>query len=302
MKKTSVYLPEELKDRLALLARRTGRSEAQLLRTAVERLVADEPSGRAAGGAGRAGRPDPAGRAGPRRGRRRPRRRRARDPPGGGGAAPGRPSRGPHTSAMAVGRAEAVVRDAAPGVAVERVELRHGGRHRRPGGRARRRRRPHRRPPRRGRAGGVRDARRPQHLQHVRVAGRRGAARRPDVPIEVVPGIMAFQDLAARTATVLVDGDRAPRARPRPRVARPRTPRAGRGRPARRPRRLQGRGPDREGGGDAGRARPARRRRARRAAGAARRAGWRRSPRSPTGRPRTWRRSSRRRCATGDAR
>ena len=46
MKKTSVYLPEELKDRLALLARRTGRSEAQLLRTAVERLVADEPSGR----------------------------------------------------------------------------------------------------------------------------------------------------------------------------------------------------------------------------------------------------------------
>ena len=46
MKKTSVYLPESLKDRLALLARRTGRSEAQLLRLAVERLVADEPSGR----------------------------------------------------------------------------------------------------------------------------------------------------------------------------------------------------------------------------------------------------------------
>jgi precorrin-2/cobalt-factor-2 C20-methyltransferase len=31
--------------------------------------------------------------------------------------------------------------------------------------------------------------------------------RRPAVPIEVVPGIMAFQDLAARTATALVDGD-----------------------------------------------------------------------------------------------
>ncbi len=30
--------------------------------------------------------------------------------------------------------------------------------------------------------------------------------RRPAVPIEVVPGIMAFQDLAARTATALVDG------------------------------------------------------------------------------------------------
>ncbi len=31
--------------------------------------------------------------------------------------------------------------------------------------------------------------------------------RRPDVPIETVPGIMAFQDLAARSGTVLVDGD-----------------------------------------------------------------------------------------------
>jgi len=31
-------------------------------------------------------------------------------------------------------------------------------------------------------------------------------ARRPDVPIETVPGIMAFQDLAARSGTVLVDG------------------------------------------------------------------------------------------------
>ena len=46
MKKTSVYLPEALKERLALLSRRTGRSEAQLLRTAVERLVADEPAAR----------------------------------------------------------------------------------------------------------------------------------------------------------------------------------------------------------------------------------------------------------------
>jgi len=32
-------------------------------------------------------------------------------------------------------------------------------------------------------------------------------ARRPDVPIETVPGIMAFQDLAARSGTVVVDGD-----------------------------------------------------------------------------------------------
>ncbi len=31
--------------------------------------------------------------------------------------------------------------------------------------------------------------------------------RRPSVPIESIPGIMAFQDLAARSGTVLVDGD-----------------------------------------------------------------------------------------------
>ena len=47
MKKTSVYLPEALKDRLAAVARATGRSEAQLLRLAVERLVASEPAGHA---------------------------------------------------------------------------------------------------------------------------------------------------------------------------------------------------------------------------------------------------------------
>ena len=43
MHKSSVYLPEALKARLAALARRSGRSEAQLLRLAVERLVAAEP-------------------------------------------------------------------------------------------------------------------------------------------------------------------------------------------------------------------------------------------------------------------
>ena len=31
--------------------------------------------------------------------------------------------------------------------------------------------------------------------------------RRPGVPVETVPGIMAFQDLAARSGTVVVDGD-----------------------------------------------------------------------------------------------
>ena len=49
MRKTSVYLPDGLKARLADVARRTGRSEAQLVRLAVERLVASEPAPSAAG-------------------------------------------------------------------------------------------------------------------------------------------------------------------------------------------------------------------------------------------------------------
>ncbi|HEX6421607.1 MAG TPA: SAM-dependent methyltransferase, partial [Acidimicrobiales bacterium] len=120
MKKTSVYLPEALKQRLALLARRTGRSEAQLVRLAVERLVSEAP-GRAPGA--QAGEPVPV------------------PPPGpalvGVGVGPGDPGLvtgravealrqadrvlAPTTSAAAVGRAEAVVREVAPDVPVERV-------------------------------------------------------------------------------------------------------------------------------------------------------------------------------------
>lgn len=206
MRKTSVYLPEPLKDRLALLARRTGRSEAQLLRTAVERLVADEPSGSQP-----VAQPEPV----------------VATPPAGPafvgvGVGPGDPGLvtrravevlrqadrviAPTTSAMAVGRAEAIVRDAAPGVTVERVsfvmEVATAAR------------------------AAALDAATDRVVGHLD-AGERVAfitlgdpsiystfgsladavrGRRPDVPIEVVPGIMAFQDLAARTATVLVDG------------------------------------------------------------------------------------------------
>lgn len=42
MTKTSVYLPEQLKRDLALVARRRGRSEAELIREAIARLVAEE--------------------------------------------------------------------------------------------------------------------------------------------------------------------------------------------------------------------------------------------------------------------
>jgi precorrin-2/cobalt-factor-2 C20-methyltransferase len=207
VKKTSVYLPEALKERLATVARATGRSEAQLLRLAVERLVAAEPAGRTP----IARREDPVA---------------ARHRPGpalvGVGVGPGDPGLvtrravevlrdadrvvAPSTSAMAVGRAEAIVRDVAPDVAVERVPFVMEV------------------------ASQARDAALSDaaavlvaHLD----AGERvafvtlgdpsvystfsslaGSVRRlrPAVPVEVVPGIMAFQDLAARTGTTVVDG------------------------------------------------------------------------------------------------
>jgi hypothetical protein len=42
MTKTSVYLPEDLKRGLTLAARRRGQSEAELIREAIARLVAQE--------------------------------------------------------------------------------------------------------------------------------------------------------------------------------------------------------------------------------------------------------------------
>jgi precorrin-2/cobalt-factor-2 C20-methyltransferase len=207
VKKTSVYLPEALKDRLAAVARATGRSEAQLLRLAVERLVASEP----AGNAPIARREDPVA---------------ARHRPGpalvGVGVGPGDPGLvtrravevlrdadrvvAPSTSAQAVGRAEAIVREVAPDVAVERVTfvMQVGTE---------------------ARAAAL-EAAADALVAHLD-AGERVAfvtlgdpnvystfsplgdavrRRRPSVPVEVVPGIMAFQDLAARTGTTVVDG------------------------------------------------------------------------------------------------
>ena len=112
-----MYLPDGLKSRLAEVARRTGRSEAQLVRLAVERLVASEPLATAGLGVGL--RDDPVV---------------ARNRPAAGlvgvGMGPGDPGLvttraiaalraadrvlAPTTSASAVGRAEAIVREAAP--------------------------------------------------------------------------------------------------------------------------------------------------------------------------------------------
>jgi precorrin-2/cobalt-factor-2 C20-methyltransferase len=207
VKKTSVYLPEALKARLSEVAQRSGRSEAQVVRLAVERMVATEPGGAAP----IARREDPVA---------------ARHKPGplftGVGVGPGDPGlvtlravevlRGadcvlaPTTSPSAVGRAEAIVRGAAPDVHVERLRFAMEV------------------------STQARDdalaeavARVIEHLD----AGERVAfvtlgdpsvystfgslaagvaEQRPTVPIEVVPGVMAFQDLAARTGTTLVDG------------------------------------------------------------------------------------------------
>lgn len=46
MIKTTIYLSEPLKRQLKRLAKRLGRSEAQLIRDAVERLVQEEPAPR----------------------------------------------------------------------------------------------------------------------------------------------------------------------------------------------------------------------------------------------------------------
>jgi len=207
VKKSSVYLPEALKERLAAVARRTGRSEAQLLRLAVERLCDAEPP---AGSVGRS--EDPVVR---------------RHEPGslliGIGVGPGDPGLitvravaelrnadrvlAPSTGAASLGRAEIIVREVAPDVAVERVRF-------------------------------VMEVDGPARSAALVAAAERVVAaldagervafvtlgdpnvystfssladevrdRRPAVPVETVPGVMAFQDLAARAGTVLVDGD-----------------------------------------------------------------------------------------------
>jgi len=202
-----VYLPAAVKDRLADVARRTGRSEAHLIRLAIERLLDDEATS-----LGRAGyaRPD--------------------DPTAGSGRGavlvgvgigPGDPELltvralkalrradrvfAPVTNELAVGRAESILREGAPDVVVERLVFVMA-------------------PDLPERAAAIDRA--ADHIVACLDAGEEVAfitlgdpnvystfaavaaavrRRRPGTTIESVPGIMAFQDLAARTGTVLVD-------------------------------------------------------------------------------------------------
>jgi precorrin-2/cobalt-factor-2 C20-methyltransferase len=199
MRKTSVYLPDALKRRLAAVAERTGTSEAELIRRAVEAVV-EAPDPAAAGD-----RPDP-------------------PVPGrlvGVGVGPGDPALvtvaalaalrradrvvAPCTSLDAVGRAELIVRQAAPDVAVQRLRFVMA-------------------PDPQARAGALDEA-------CATVAGHLDAGeevafitlgdptvystfgsvvagvldRRPATRWEVVPGILAFQAVAAAGRVMLTD-------------------------------------------------------------------------------------------------
>ena len=201
VRKTSVYLPETLKDELADLARRWQRSEAELLRLAVERLVR---------GAQDESAPAPTARArpvGP-----------ALIGVGVGPSDPGlvteravRALRDADTvfaasiGAEAIGRAEAIVRAAAPDVRVDRLVFAVAGTDEE-------------------RAASMAAAActlverldageivafvtlgDPNVFSTFPAVARAVAGERPNVPVTTVPGVMAFQELAAQSHTVLAE-------------------------------------------------------------------------------------------------
>ncbi len=201
MLKTSVYLPEGLKDQLATLARRSGRSEADLVRLAVDRLV------RAADAEGTPGAS--------------PRQRIPGPRLVGVGVGPGDPGLvtqravatlcdaervfAASTAPDAIGRAEAVVRAVAPEVRVDRLTFDIAG-----DARARSASLD-------AAATSVVDALDtgavvafvtlgdPNVYSTFPALARIVTAQRPSVPVGTVPGVMAFQELAAETAVVLAE-------------------------------------------------------------------------------------------------
>ena len=201
MRKTSVYLPEDLKDDLAALARRWDRSEAELLRLAVERLV------RSARDDAAPGERTPAREPGPRF--------------VGVGVGPSDPGlvteralttlRGADrvfaaaTAPDAIGRAEAIVRAAAAEIDVDRLVFEIGD-------------------DATSRASSLEAAAAaivealdtgavvafvtlgdPNVYSTFPALRRLVTARRPAVPVATVPGVMAFQELAAEAGTVLAE-------------------------------------------------------------------------------------------------
>jgi precorrin-2/cobalt-factor-2 C20-methyltransferase len=202
MKKSSVYLPDALKAELADLARRWGRSEAELIRDAIERLVQSSTD---AAGPSRC----PVAITGPRF--------------VGVGVGPGDPTLiteraldvlraadtviAPSSGRESISRSEAVVRSAAPELTVGRLVIEIGD------DEAARRASLE--------AGAVEVIERLDRGEVVAMAvlgdpsvysvftrlRRAVLAHRPTIAVDCVPGIMGFQELAARTGTVLVEGD-----------------------------------------------------------------------------------------------
>ncbi len=202
VRKTSVYLPDDLKAGLAELSQRWGRSEADLIRLALQRLV----SSAAAESAPAQGMPGP-----------------SRGPLlTGVGVGPGEADLltqractvlreadrvfAPTTALDAIGRAETVVREAVPTAIVERLvfvmQVDSPARDAAIDAAA-------------GRV--IEHLDRGEHVAFVTLGdpniystfssiAERVAAARPNVPVRTVVGIMAFQELASRSGTVVVDG------------------------------------------------------------------------------------------------
>jgi precorrin-2/cobalt-factor-2 C20-methyltransferase len=201
--KTSVYLPDELKTALAGLSQRWGRSEADLIRMGLERLVASSEQ-----------EATPA---------------RVVSPPKAGprltgiGVGPGAADLltqracavlanadrvfAPTTALDAIGRAETIVREAVPQAKVERLVFVM-------------------QVDSPSRDAAIRDAAerilealdRGEHVAFITLGdpniystfssvAEHVAAARPSIPIDTVAGIMAFQELASRSGTVVVDGN-----------------------------------------------------------------------------------------------
>ncbi|HUJ67182.1 MAG TPA: precorrin-2 C(20)-methyltransferase [Acidimicrobiales bacterium] len=198
MRKSSLYLPDRLKASLSARAAGTGRSEADLIREAVATALARPVEAPAA----------------------------TRDPPVPGrlvgvGVGPGdsdlltlravaalrRADRvlAPTTAVDAVGRAEAVVREAVPGLALERVAFAMSSS-----------RRTRNRSVDQAATAVISHLERGEEVAWITLGdplvystfsaiAARVAKKRPGTIVTQVPGIMAFQALAARTGTVIAD-------------------------------------------------------------------------------------------------